>query len=55
MPDMAIVINGRSTHIHADLTGINRLERFFVAGQCVVELDAHRGNECGAAMHAASA
>ena len=35
MTDMTEIVNGNSTHVHADFTGVNRLKFLFLAGHCI--------------------
>jgi len=35
MADMTEIVNGNTTHVHADFPGMNRFEFLFLARQCV--------------------
>ena len=35
MADMTEIVNGNSTHVHANFPGMNRFKFFFLARQCI--------------------
>jgi hypothetical protein len=41
MPDVGIVVNGRTADVHPDQAGLEGLERFLCSGKGVVDSECH--------------